>query len=61
MCLNTAGERIMRYLGTADTLGTAAQSVIVREIAFSFVSDDPVPGFYRGDRVSDHALTGPLP
>ncbi len=56
---DAAGERVTLYIGTLDdrTAGTAA----LRETAFRFASEGPVPSFYWVDQGFGYAVAGKLP
>jgi anti-sigma factor RsiW len=57
MYQNSAGQRITLYLGAVKP-GAGGD---VRETAFRFLEDGPVPGFYWVDQGFGYAISGDLP
>lgn len=57
MYQDSAGQRITLYLGAVNS-GAAGD---VRETAFRFLDDGPVPAFYWVDQGFGYAITGKLP
>jgi anti-sigma factor RsiW len=57
MYQNSAGQRITLYLGAVKP-GAGGD---VRETAFRFLEDGPVPGFYWVDQGFGYAISGTLP
>ena len=66
MFQNAAGERVTLYLGAMKELAAGKPTPAPtgtpdrREIAFSFSTDGPVPGFYWVDQGFGYALAGNL-
>jgi anti-sigma factor RsiW len=57
MYQNSAGQRITLYVGAVKS-GAGGS---VRETAFRFLQDGPVPGFYWVDQGFGYAISGTLP
>lgn len=57
MYQNSAGQRITLYLGAVKSVAGGD----VRETAFRFLDDGPVPGFFWVDQGFGYAITGTLP
>jgi anti-sigma factor RsiW len=57
MYQNSAGQRITLYLGAVKSSAGAD----VRETAFRFLDDGPVPAFYWVDQGFGYAISGKLP
>lgn len=57
MYQNNAGQRITLYVGAVKSGGQGD----VRETAFRFLDEGPVPAFYWIDQGFGYAISGPLP
>ncbi|MCR6476117.1 anti-sigma factor [Variovorax sp. ZS18.2.2] len=58
---DAAGERVTLYIGTLDARAAGSSPEALKETAFRFASEGPVPSFYWVDQGFGYAVAGKLP